>query len=186
MPLGTSMDFESEDSRSKGCWDPASILTPFYEKWTSISATPDFVIDDVWCGMVASLGFGSGVKAETVDFWKQTVKDVYRGDEGRKKARMALICLLERDGLLLRLRDIKCPVYWLQVSCYIAPAFFVQSRFELSFCLFQPISSRSCRILCFRQSVPARYLLTSATGNGRCSLRPKSSSRTYQTLHFFK
>ncbi|KAJ5866343.1 hypothetical protein N7534_000896 [Penicillium rubens] len=94
MPLGTSMDYESSDSRSKGCWDPAANLTVFYEKWTSSSATPDFVVDDVWCGL--------------------TLKEVYKGDEGRKKVRMALNCLLERDGLLLRISDIKCPVYWLQ------------------------------------------------------------------------
>lgn len=116
MPLGTSMDYESADSRTKGCWDPAPIIKPFYEKWTSATETPDFVVDDVWCGMVGSLGFGGGVTAETIEFWKKTVKDVYKGDEGRRKARMAVICLLERDGLLLRLGDIKCPVYWMQVS----------------------------------------------------------------------
>jgi len=114
MPLGTSMDYESVDSRTKGCWDPAPILTPFYEKWTSTTAMPEFIVDEVWCGMVGSLGFGTGVTTETVDFWKNTLKDVYKGDEGRKKVRMAVICLLERDGLLLRLGSIKCPVYWLQ------------------------------------------------------------------------
>lgn len=110
------MDSESGNSRTKQCWDPAPILTPFYDKWTSSTPTPDFVIDDVWCGMVAGLGFGSAVTQDTVEFWKQTVRDVYKGDEGRRKVRMAVICLLERDGLLLRLRDVKCPVYWLQVS----------------------------------------------------------------------
>lgn len=52
--LGTSMDYESADSRSKGCWDPAAMLTPFLEKWSSPAATEaesaSFVIDDVWCG----------------------------------------------------------------------------------------------------------------------------------------
>ncbi|TVY64160.1 hypothetical protein LSUE1_G008596 [Lachnellula suecica] len=114
MTLGTSMDYESSDSRAKGCWNPSPILKPFYEKWTSTIPTPDFVIDDVWCGMVGSLGFGSGVTTDMIDFWKNTLKEVYTGDEGRKKARMAVICLLERDGLLLRLGDVKCPVYWLQ------------------------------------------------------------------------
>jgi hypothetical protein len=41
---------------------------------------------------------------------------VYQGDEGRRKVRMAVICLLERDGLLLRVGDIQCPVHWLHVS----------------------------------------------------------------------
>lgn len=110
------MDYESADSRTKGCWDPAPILTPFYSKWTSPTPTPDFLIDDVWCGMVGSLGFGTGVTEESINFWKQTLKEVYKGDEGRKKVRMAVICLLERDGLLLRLGSVRCPVYWLQVS----------------------------------------------------------------------
>ncbi|KAJ6034940.1 hypothetical protein N7499_002156 [Penicillium canescens] len=114
MPLGTSMDYESEESRSKGCWDPAANLTVFYEKWTSPSATPDFVVDDVWCGLVGGIGFGAAATAERSAFWTQTLKDVYKGDEGRKKVRMALNCLLERDGLLLRIGDIKCPVHWLQ------------------------------------------------------------------------
>jgi microsomal epoxide hydrolase len=116
MPLGTSMDYESSDSRSKGCWDPAANLTVFYEKWTSSSATPDFVVDDVWCGLVGGIGFGAAATETRSAFWTQTLKEVYKGDEGRKKVRMALNCLLERDGLLLRIGDIKCPVYWLQVS----------------------------------------------------------------------
>ncbi|KKK25660.1 putative alpha/beta hydrolase [Aspergillus rambellii] len=114
LPLGTSMDYESSDSRSKGCWDPASLLSPFYVKWTSETATPEFLVDDVWCGMVGGVGFGAFATEEVVEFWKQILQEVYRGDEGRKKVRMALNCLLERDGLLLRLRDIQCPVYWLQ------------------------------------------------------------------------
>lgn len=110
------MDYESSDSRSKGCWDPAASLMAFYEKWTSPSATPDFVVDDVWCGLVAGVGFGAAATETTSAFWTQTLKEVYKGDEGRKKLRMVLNCLLERDGLLLRIGDIKCPVYWLQVS----------------------------------------------------------------------
>ncbi|PKX99844.1 putative alpha/beta hydrolase [Aspergillus campestris IBT 28561] len=116
IPLGTSMDSESPDSRSKGCWDPAPLLAPFHDKWSSATATPDFLIDDVWCGMVSGIGFGANSPAETGEFWTKTLKEVYRGDEGRKKVRMAVNCLLERDGLLMRLRDVKCPVYWLQGS----------------------------------------------------------------------
>ncbi|KAL4920636.1 Alpha/Beta hydrolase protein [Aspergillus aurantiobrunneus] len=112
--LGTSMDYESSDSRSKGCWDPVPLLKPFYEKWTTDTATPDFVVDDEWCSMVGGVGFGGFATGEVVGFWTKTLQEVYRGDEGRKKVRMALNCLLDRDGLLLRVRDVRCPVHWLQ------------------------------------------------------------------------
>lgn len=130
------MDYESSDSRSKGCWDPAAMLTPFFEKWsspalaaTSASASAsagDFVIDDVWCGMVGSVGFGEHGTPEKAAFWTRTLQEVYRGDEGRKKAKMALLNLITRDGLLHRLRDVKCPVHWLQVrlvSFFFSPSF---------------------------------------------------------------
>lgn len=112
LPLGTSMDYESATSREQGCWNPKQDLAPFLEKWS----VPDenFVVDEVWRGMVAQLGFSGTVSAETLQFWNDTVRDVYSGDEGRKKLRMATINLMERDGLLRRLRDVKCPVYWLQ------------------------------------------------------------------------
>ncbi|KAF5987024.1 microsomal epoxide hydrolase [Fusarium coicis] len=114
LPLGTSMDYESAESREKGCWDPKTQLGPFYESWHSTAPTPDFVVDDVWRGLVSSVGFGSNPSPETLAFWDETLKQVYRGDEGRKKLRIAVVNLFERDGLLLRLRDVKCPVYWLQ------------------------------------------------------------------------
>jgi len=120
MLLGTSMDYESADSRSKGCWDPKTLLRPFFEKWCSPTPTPDFLVDDVWCGMVGSIGFGAATTEEMTAFWTETLKGVYKGDEGRKKLKMALANLLERDGLLLRVRDIKCPVVWLQVCVLVA------------------------------------------------------------------
>lgn len=116
--LGTSMDYESEESRAKGCWDPATMLSPFLEKWSSPVA--DFVVDDVWCGMVGSVGFGDHGTPEKSAFWTKTLQEVYQGDEGRKKAKMALLNLLTRDGLLLRLRDVKCPVHWLQVCASLS------------------------------------------------------------------
>lgn len=114
------MDYESADSRGKGCWDPKAQLLAFYDAWSSPVPTPDFLVDDIWCGMVGSLGFSGTVPPETLAFWTNTLKSVYKGDEGRKKLKIALGNLLSRDGLLLRLRDIKCPVYWLQVcACRI-------------------------------------------------------------------
>ena len=108
------MDSESAASREKGCWDPKTNLLPFYDRLSVPDA--DFVVDEAWRRMVASLGFSGTVDQETLLFWDTTLKEVYCGEQGQKKLRMALVNLLERDGLLLRLRDVKCPVYWLQVS----------------------------------------------------------------------
>ncbi|KAI1779431.1 putative alpha/beta hydrolase [Hypoxylon cercidicola] len=112
IPLGTSMDMESTESRLKGCWDPAPFVTPFIQKW-SIPA-PDFVVGDDWIGTLVSLGLGSAATPGVTKFWTEQLRRTYSGDEGRKKIRMATICLTERDGLLYRLGDIKCPVHWLQ------------------------------------------------------------------------
>lgn len=116
MPLGTSLTYESSHSRSLGAWNPAEALVPFYKAWSSPVPTPDWVVDDIWCGMVGTLGFGSVTTEEKKEFWTKTLKDIYQGDEGRRKIRIAVICLLERDGLELRLPDVKCPVHWLQGS----------------------------------------------------------------------
>lgn len=114
IPLGTSMDAETKESQTKGCWDPAPLLQPFVESWTSPTPTPDYIVDDTWCDMVARFGFGKRATDALTEFWTSILKDVYAGDEGRRKARMAVICLLGRDGLGERLGDVKCPVYWLQ------------------------------------------------------------------------
>lgn len=117
------MDCESAASREMGCWDPQTQLAPFYDSFCSPTPTPDYVVDDVWRGMVCQLGFSASTPKETQSFWDETLKTVYRGDEGRRKLRMALACLLERDGLLFRLRDIKCPVHWLQVRALPSPCY---------------------------------------------------------------
>lgn len=151
------MDYESEDSRSKGCWDPATMLSPFLEKWSSPIA--DFVVDDVWCGMVGSVGFGDHGTPDKSAFWTKTLQEVYRGDEGRKKAKMALLNLLTRDGLLLRLKDIKCPVHWLQV-CVLRLSF-------LSPALENPYS----RTLRKENLKMETHILSRSLGHQRSSLR---------------
>lgn len=114
IPLGTSMDAETTESQSKGCWNPVPLLQPFVDSWSSDTPTPDYIVDDAWCEMVAKFGFGSHATDASTAFWTSILKEVYSGDEGRRKARMAVMCLLGRDSLCLRLKDVKCPVYWLQ------------------------------------------------------------------------
>ncbi len=47
-------------------------------------------------------------------FCTKALMETYKGDEGRKKARIAVLCLMSRDSLTLRLRDVEGLVYWLQ------------------------------------------------------------------------
>ncbi|KAL8757636.1 MAG: hypothetical protein Q9199_002061 [Rusavskia elegans] len=97
IPLGTSLDYESERTRSLGCWNGPSLLTGSIDAWTSKNPTPDFEPEDEFCNFLIDM----------------TIKSNYRGDDGRRRARMAAINLRERDGLLGRLFDVQCPVMWL-------------------------------------------------------------------------
>ncbi|KAI1137685.1 putative alpha/beta hydrolase [Hypoxylon sp. FL0543] len=114
ITLGTSMDSESAESRLKGCWDPAPFVTPFLQKWASPEPTPEFVVGDDWIEPVLGLGLGAAATPAALEYWTGSLRRVYSGDQGRKKLRMAVIALAERDGLLLRLGDIKCPIHWYQ------------------------------------------------------------------------
>ncbi|KAL8964692.1 MAG: hypothetical protein Q9197_006842 [Variospora fuerteventurae] len=113
IPLGTSLDYESERTRSLGCWDGPSLLTGSIDAWISKQPTPDFEPDDEFCNFLIDIGFGKNCERSVRDFWVKTIKSHYRGDEGRRRARMAAINLRERDGLHGRLFDVKCPVMWL-------------------------------------------------------------------------
>lgn len=116
IPLGTSLDYESERTRKLGCWDGAAACTGPIDAWTTNDSTPDFEPDDAYCNFLIDIGFGKNCPAETREFWVKTIKGNYRGNEGRRRARMAAINLRERDGLHGRLWDVRCPVMWLHVS----------------------------------------------------------------------
>lgn len=113
IPLGTSMDYESERSRKLGCWDGASACAGLIDKWTTTEFTSKFEPDDDYCNFLIDIGFGKNCSDELRQFWCKTIKSNYQGDDGRRRARMAAINLKERDGLHGRLFDVKCPVMWL-------------------------------------------------------------------------
>lgn len=113
IPLGTSMDYESERTRKLGCWDGVAACTGPIDKWTSKTSTPDFQPDLDYCDFLIDIGFGKNCPQETRDFWRKTIQANYQGDDGRRRARMAAINLRERDGLHGRLFDVMCPVMWL-------------------------------------------------------------------------
>lgn len=119
IPLGTSLDYESERTRSLGCWDGAEACTGPINSWTTKEPTPNFEPDDDFCNFLIDLGFGKDCDSSIRDFWKKTIKSNYQGDEGRRRIRMAAINLRERDGLHGRLFDVRCPVMWLHVSSHL-------------------------------------------------------------------
>ncbi|KAL8822591.1 MAG: hypothetical protein Q9191_006675 [Dirinaria sp. TL-2023a] len=114
IPLGTSLDFESERSRTLGCWDGPTSLTGNIDEWTTKQTTPDFEPTDEYCNFLIDLGFGKKCDSSVRDFWLKTIKGNYQGDDGRRRVRMAAINLRDRDGLHARIFDVKCPVMWLQ------------------------------------------------------------------------
>lgn len=108
------MDYESERTRQLGCWDCP--LYPYINEWSTTEPTPDFVPSDDYSDYLIDIGFSKGVDPKVRQFWRDTIRENYRGDDGRRRIRMAAINLKERDGLHSRLFDIKCPVMWLHVS----------------------------------------------------------------------
>ncbi|TKA32793.1 hypothetical protein B0A50_01018 [Salinomyces thailandicus] len=113
IPLGTSMDYESERTRRLGCWDGPTGLTPTIDDCTSNTATPDFTPSGAYCDFLIDIGFGKDCPKATREFWTKEIRANYPGDEGRQRMRMAAVNLRERDGLHGRLVDVRCPVLWL-------------------------------------------------------------------------
>ncbi len=110
------MDYEFERTRKLGCWDGADASTCPINNWITTQPTPDFKPEDSFCNFLIDIGFGKDCDSSVREFWQKTIKSNYRGDGGRRRARMAAINLRERDGLHGRLSDVVCPVMWLHVS----------------------------------------------------------------------
>jgi len=113
IPLGTSMDYESERTRKLGCWDGPALLSSLVRETTANTATTSFQPTDEYCDFIVDIGFGKDCPSETRKQWHELVKKNYQGDAGRKRMREAAINLRERDGLHGRLTNVKCPVLWL-------------------------------------------------------------------------
>ncbi|KAI5371127.1 putative alpha/beta hydrolase-1, epoxide hydrolase [Septoria linicola] len=113
IPLGTSMDYESSRTRALGCWGGFDALAGTIKEWTTKTPTPDFFPSADYCNFLIDVGFGQDCPAETRKLWTETIQANYKGDDGRRRGRMAAINLRERDGLHSRLSDVKCPVLWM-------------------------------------------------------------------------
>ena len=113
LPLGTSMDFESQRSRDLGCWDGIAFCTPAIDALAG-SVGDDWVIPVELVDAVLAEGFGEDVPPEERTFWHTTHQQNYTGDAGRERLRICSINLRDRDGLHGRLDSVRCPVLWMQ------------------------------------------------------------------------
>jgi len=116
IPLGSSMDDESERSRKLGCWDGHAACGPSIKEFNVSGTTPNFELPTSFCDWLIEVGVGSTNPAAWPDFrefWTKEMKRNYSGDDGRRRARMCSINLKERDSLHARLFDVRCPVLWI-------------------------------------------------------------------------
>jgi pimeloyl-ACP methyl ester carboxylesterase len=113
IPLGTSMDYESQRSRDLGCWDGIAFCTPSVDALAE-NVGDDWVVPTEFVDAVLEAGLGQDVAPEERTFWQETHQKNYTGDAGRQRLRISTINLRDRDGLHGRLDSVKCPVLWMQ------------------------------------------------------------------------
>lgn len=112
IPLGTSMDRESQQSQALGCWDGTEFCTPAIEALAE-PVSDDWVVPDEFVIGVLDAGLGDSVSDEDRAFWLDVYRRNYAGDSGRERLRICSINLRDRDSLLARLNGVTCPVLWI-------------------------------------------------------------------------
>jgi pimeloyl-ACP methyl ester carboxylesterase len=112
IPLGTSMDSESQRSRDLGCWDGIAFCTPAIDALAA-SVGDDWVIPTELVDAVLHEGLGEDVPPDERTFWHAAHQENYAGDAGRERLRTSSINLRDRDGLHGRLDSVRCPVLWM-------------------------------------------------------------------------
>jgi len=112
IPLGTSMDSESQQSRDLGCWDGIEFCTPAIDSLAE-PVDDDWVVPEEFVNGVLDAGLGATVTAEDRAFWLGVYQHNYVGDIGRERLRICSINLRDRDSLLARLNSVTCPVLWM-------------------------------------------------------------------------
>ncbi|RKU41002.1 hypothetical protein DL546_004040 [Coniochaeta pulveracea] len=109
IPIGSSMDSESSESRALGCWDGPAAAAGLVDLHGDLSPKPDFEPGDGYRDFLLDIGYGKGVTTELVQKWGQSLQETYSGDEGKRRICAAAVCLTTRDGLHKRLPQIRCP-----------------------------------------------------------------------------
>lgn len=113
IPMGTSMDSESQRSRDLGCWDGINFCTPAIDSLAE-PVGDDWVIPGELVDAVLQEGFSDTVTPEERAFWHAAYQENYTGDDGRHRLRVCSINLRDRASLHARLDAVKCPVLWMQ------------------------------------------------------------------------
>ncbi|GHF83538.1 pimeloyl-ACP methyl ester carboxylesterase [Amycolatopsis bartoniae] len=111
IPLGTSLDTESQRTRDLGCWDGPGFCTPFIDAFAD-SVDSDWVVPDQFVDDTFDAALG-GLTHDERKFWLTTYRRNYAGDAGRHRLRLCTINLRDRDGLHGRLDEVRPPVLWL-------------------------------------------------------------------------
>ncbi|CAK7204574.1 hypothetical protein SEUCBS139899_007332 [Sporothrix eucalyptigena] len=117
IPVGSTMDAESPESRALGCWDGPAATSGFVSQAgipTDPAADADFVPGDGYYDFLMEIGFGPGVDKSIRDFWANTIARNYHGEAGKRRIIMAAVALSTRDSIRARLPYVRCPVLWLQ------------------------------------------------------------------------
>ncbi|KKP03446.1 alpha/beta hydrolase fold family protein [Trichoderma harzianum] len=112
--MGTSMDFESPESRELGCWDGPQATASLVSMSADFSPHDDFEPGSAYVDFLMQIGYGEKVTVVLKEKWAKSIQKVYSKDIGKKTICMAAVCLSSRDGLHARLPHIRCPVLWMQ------------------------------------------------------------------------
>lgn len=112
IPLGTSMDSESQRSRELGCWNGTEFCTPAIDALAE-PVTDDWTVPEAFVNGVLDSGLGNTVTPEDRAFWLDVYQRNYSGDSGRERLRTCAINLRDRDSLNARLNSVTCPVLWI-------------------------------------------------------------------------
>lgn len=109
------MDKECQRTIDLGCWDGYKDVSQAVNAFKAEPGKeqPDFEAPTWFCDFLIDVGFGKDVDSKVRDFWRQEIKDNYKGEDGRNRIHMASVNLRDRDGLHARVADVTCPVRWI-------------------------------------------------------------------------
>lgn len=78
--FGTSMDSESQQSMDRGCWNGSEFCSPSIDALAT-PVSDGWVVDDEFVIAVLGAGLGEDVSKEEQQFWINTYRTNYTGDD---------------------------------------------------------------------------------------------------------